>query len=504
LQHAGTSSAAPPKAPAKATTGGNPPMIPTTPRRFSAALRTWLSSALLVPLALGLAACEGDKPAQPGQAGTQPGQSAQAAKPTASAAVAPAPGDATIKEKPPAVAGAADAKKYTGAKITYYGDAVGINAELDKVMAKKFTEDTGIEVNVVPRPKDSTESYAAYQRMFQAESADVDVVMLDVIWPGAFAQHLVDLGPALGEAAKQHIESLVKNNQVDGKLVAIPWYTDFGMLYYRTDLLQKHGFSKPPETWDELEQMAKKIQEGEKAQNPNFTGFVWQGKAYEGLTCNALEWVFSHGGGSIIEDKKATINNPQAIKALTRARGWIGGISPAGVTGYEEEDARNAFQSGNAAFMRNWPYAYSAGNTDKSPIKGKFDVAPLPHEPGQKSAGTVGGWQLGVSKFSKNKEAAIELVRYLAGPDGQKFRAVVGSAIPTIAAVQQDADVIKALPFLAKVKDVSLVPRPSNPTGARYNEASIAFFQGASEVLQGKDAKAVLPQVEQRLGRVLR
>jgi trehalose/maltose transport system substrate-binding protein len=481
--------------------GGNSPMIPTTTRR----LRTWLSSALLAPLALNLSACQGDNTKQTAQPANDKPAQTTTAKPTATAAaVAPAPGDATIKEKPPAVPGAEGAKKFSGAKITYFGDAVGINAELDKVMAQKFTEDTGIQVNVVPRPKDATESYAAYQRMFQAESADVDVVMLDVIWPGAFAQHLIDLGPKLGDAAKQHVQSLVQNNTVDGKLVAIPWYTDFGMLYYRTDLLQKYGFSKPPETWDELEQMAKKIQEGEKAQNPNFAGFVWQGKAYEGLTCDALEWVFSHGGGAIIEDKKPALNNPGAIKALNRARGWIGGISPAGITGYEEEDARNAFQSGNAVFMRNWPYAYSLGNSDKSPIKGKFDVAPLPHEPGQKSAGTVGGWQLGVSKFSKNQDAAIEFIRYLAGPEGQKFRAVVATHIPTITSVQQDADVVKAMPFLAKVKDVSLVPRPSNPTGTRYNEASIAFFQGVSQVLQGKDAKEILPQVEQRISRALR
>jgi trehalose/maltose transport system substrate-binding protein len=460
--------------------------------------------AAMLLLTLGVSACRDDGKQTPAAGGTKPGAAAVSAAP----AVPPAAGETTIKEKPPAVANAAEAKKLAGAKISYYADSVGMGAELDKVLARQFQQDTGIEVNVIPRPKDATETYAAYHRTFQAQSADIDVVMLDVIWPGAFAQSLVDLSGKLGEAAKQHIEGIVQNNTVDGKLVAMPWFTDFGMLYYRTDLLEKNGYTKPPETWDELEQMAKKIQEGEKAANPNFTGFVWQGKAYEGLTCNALEWVFSHGGGSIVEGgvegRKATVNNPQAEKALARAHGWIGGISPSGVTSYEEEDARNAFQSGNAAFMRNWPYAYSMGNAEKSAIKGKFAVAPLPHEPGQKSAGAVGGWQIGVSKFSTKQDASIELVRYMTSPEVQKFRAIVGSFIPTIRDVQADSDVLKVLPFLAIAKDVTLVPRPSSQTGARYNEASIAFFQGVSQALQGKAPKEILGQVEQRLQRVLR
>lgn len=480
-------------------------MAITRPHLSFKAVTRSLAAPLL--LAAGLAACDskpsGDAPAT----STSAGASAKPAGATSAAAVAkpaPAPGEPVIKEKTPAVANLAEAKKYAGTKITYYGDSVGMGAELDKALAKQFSVETGIEVNLVPRPKDSTDSYSTYQRFFQAQSTDVDVMTLDVIWPGAFGQNLADLGPKLGEAAKQHVESIVKNNTVDGKLVAMPVFTDFGMLYYRTDLLKKYGYEKPPETWDQLDEMAKKIQDGEKPGNPNFAGYVWQGKAYEGLSCNALEWVSSHGGGGLVEGGKITVNNPQAAKALARAHKWIGGISPAGVTGYEEEDARNAFQGGNAAFMRNWPYAYAAGNEDKSLIKGKFDVAPLPHDPGQKSAATIGGWQVGVSKNSKNQDASIEFVRYLASPEAQKFRAVVGSFIPTIPAIQQDPDVVKAMPFLAGVKDAGLVARPSNAAGARYNEVSIAFFQAVSQALQGKDPKEVLGQAEQRMQRAMR
>jgi trehalose/maltose transport system substrate-binding protein len=436
--------------------------------------------------------------------GNEGGQPTKAAANTAQATTPAAPPPSAITLPPPAVPNAAEAKKLSGAKITFYGDSVGIMAELDKVMTRKFTEDTGIEVRVVPRPRDATESYSTYQRMFQGQSADIDVMTVDVIWPGAFAQHLVDLEPKLGEAAKGHVPTLVENARIDGHLVAMPWFTDFGILYYRTDLLQKHGFAKPPETWDDLEAQAKKIVEAEKAANASLVGFVWQGKAYEGLTCNALEWVYSHGGGTLVDGKQVTVDNPQVVKALSRARGWIGTISPSGVTGYEEEDARNVFQAGNAVFMRNWPYAYALGNDERSAIKGKFDVAPLPHEPGQKSAGTAGGWNLAVSKYSKSPDAAIELVRYLASPEGQRYRALVGSVVPTVVSMQADPEVTKKMPFLEKVRGaLEVVPRPSRTTGTRYNEASIAFFQGASQVLSGREPGPVLKQVQTRMARTL-
>ena len=153
-----------------------------------------------------------------------------------------------------------------------------------------------------------------------------------------------------------------------------------------------------PQTWDELEEMAQTIQDGERAEgNQDFWGFVWQGNAYEGLTCDALEWIKSNDGGTIVSpDKIITINNANAIAIVDQAAGWVGTISPTGVTGFGEEDARNMWQAGNAAFMRNWPYAYSLGNGDDSAVAGMFDVSPLPAGDSGAGAATLGGWQLAV------------------------------------------------------------------------------------------------------------
>ena len=403
----------------------------------------------------------------------------------------------------PAVPNPAAAKNHSGQTITYYGDSVGSGADIDKVLAAQFTKDTGININVVPKPQDSTQNYATYQRFFQGKSSDVDVMMLDVIWPGSFAPHLVDLTQALSSEAKLHYDTIIKNNTINGKLVAMPWFGDFGMLYYRTDLLQKYSYAKPPETWDELVAMATKIKDGEKS-NASFQGFVFQGDAYEGLTCDALEWIASAGGGTIMDAAgKVTVNNDKAVAMLNLAKSWVGNIAPRDVTSFQEEDARNVFQGGNSAFMRNWPYAYAAGNQSDSPIKGKFDVAPLPAAQGQDHYGCVGGWQLGVSAYSKAKDASIEFVRYMTSPEVETWRAVIGSYVPTMASVSSDPNVVKAMPFLAKLENVVRVTRPSGQTGENYNQVSTYFFQGVNKVLSGDDAASVLPQVQQQIERVV-
>ncbi len=284
-----------------------------------------------------------------------------------------------------------------------------------------------IQVKFVEGPESATDRYGLYLQTFQAQSADIDVMQIDVIWPGDLAEHLVDFNEYGGaEAVADDFPAIVTNNTVDGRLVGLPWFTDGGLLYYRTDLLEKYGFDGPPATWTELEEMAAKIQEGERAEgNQDFWGFVWQGKAYEGLTCDALEWVYSSGGGTIVSPEKViTINNEAAAGALDMAYGWIGTISPPGVTGLMEEDSRAVFQGGNAAFMRNWPYAYSLGQADDSPVKGNIDVGPLPGAEAGMSAATLGGWQIGRLQVQQELDAAAKFALWLASEESAEGAAI--------------------------------------------------------------------------------
>jgi trehalose/maltose transport system substrate-binding protein len=396
-------------------------------------------------------------------------------------------------------------KPYAGQEIVYLGLADSKGAALDATLARRFERDTGIRVRVIPRALSATENYATYQRLFHTQSHDIDVYALDIVWMHAFAPYLVDLAPKLGEAAKAHVAGVVQNSVVDGRLVAMPRFDNLGLLYYRSDLLRAYGYDRPPQTWDELEEMARTIQAGERAGgNANFWGFIWQGAPYEGLTCNALEWIASQGGGTIIENGRVTIDNGHAVRALLRAQRWIGTISPQDVTVAKEEDSRQVFQKGNAAFMRHWPYAYaSLRDSNTSAVPGKFDVAPLPHNLGQARVGVVGGDQLGVSSYSRHPDAAIEFVRYMTSPEVQKWRAAVGAYIPTIQAVQDDPEVHQMLPFLKQFQQTQRVTRPSDETGTRYYQASTSFFLGVNRVLFGADAATIVQQIEQDLRRDL-
>ena len=395
-----------------------------------------------------------------------------------------------------------------GVEVAITCGAVGKDTETCKAGAAAWEKKTGNKVKVVSGPTASNEQLALAQQQLGAGASDIDVYNVDVVWPGILGQFFLDLKEYSKGSEKEHFEAIVANNTVEGKLVAMPWFTDAGLLYYRKDLLEKYK-EKVPTTWAELTATAKKIQDGErKAGNKDMWGYVFQGKAYEGLTCNALEWIVSYGGGSIIDpDGKISIDNPDAAAAIDAAAGWIGTISPQGVLSYEEEESRGVFQSGNAVFMRNWPYAYKNAQEDKSPIKDKVGLAPLPKGAGAnaRSAAALGGWNLAVSKFSKHPKEAAELALYLTGPEEQKRRAIEGGFQPTIMSLYQDKDVLAANPMYSSLADVfkSAAPRPSTATKSKYNRVSTEFWSAVHAVLSKKaKAKDSLAELKGKLEQV--
>lgn len=395
------------------------------------------------------------------------------------------------------------------ATITISCGSVGQDFEFCKQTTAEWAKKTGNEVKLFTIPNSTTDILALFRQMFAAKSTDLDVINVDVVWPGVIKDHLLDLKPYSKGVEKEHFPAIVANNTVDGKLLAMPWFTDAGLLFYRKDLVEKYK-QKAPTTWEELAATAKVIQDGERAAgNKDFQGFVFQAKAYEGLTCDAVEWIHSYGGGNIVNDKgEITVNNPKAVQALKTAASWVGTIAPQGVLNYAEEEARGVFQNGNAAFMRNWPYAWSLGNAKDSKISGKIGVSALPKggADGQNAA-TLGGWQLAVSKYSKNPEAAASLVMYMTSAEVQKMRAIKGSYNPTIAALYKDKDVLDANPFFGSLYSVftSAVPRPATATGAKYPEVSAAFWNATSDVLSGKaTAEDSLKKLEGKLKQVKR
>ena len=386
--------------------------------------------------------------------------------------------------------------------ITVAAGAVGMELELTRDLAEMYSEaNEGVTVTVLDTPDMADDRLGLYLQFFEAQSSEVDVYQIDVIWPGDLAEHFVDLYEyGAADVADAHFPAIIENNTVDGRLVGIPWFTDAGLLYYRTDLLEKYDLD-PPTTWDDLEEAAQIIQDGERAEgNPDFWGFVWQGRAYEGLTCDALEWIASNDGGTIISpDGVITVNNPNAIEIVEQAAGWVGTISPEGVTTMAEEESRAVWHAGNAAFMRNWPYAYATSLADDSAVAGLFDVSPLPAGRSGSGAATLGGWQLGVSKYSAHPEIAADVALFMASHEGQKYRAVEGTFNPTIMDLYDDPDVLEAAPFFGSLYDVFInaVARPSTVTAPQYASVSELFYRAVHDILTGqKNAADAFEELE--------
>lgn len=375
------------------------------------------------------------------------------------------------------------------ADISISASSTGKNLDLLRKQLDAFEKETGNKVSIVTMPSSSTEQFSQYRLWLAAGNQDVDVYQTDVIWAPQLAEQFLDLKDAAKDVVGNFFPSIIASQTVNDRLVALPLYTDAPAFFYRKDLLDKYG-KQPPKTWDEMAVTAKEIQEKERAAGQkDLWGYVFQGNAYEGLTCDALEWIKSSGGGQIVEtDGSISINNEKAAAAIERAKSWVGTISPSGVLAYQEEESRGVWQTGNAIFMRNWPYAYALGNGADSAVKGKFDVTTLPvAAEGDQPSSTLGGWNLAVSKYSKSPDAAVALVKFLTSKESQKQRAIELSNLPTLQALYDDKDVAAAQPFMPNWKPIfqNAVPRPSATTKVKYNEVSSKFWTAVHNTLSG-------------------
>ncbi|WP_137181144.1 ABC transporter substrate-binding protein [Roseomonas sp. AR75] len=384
--------------------------------------------------------------------------------------------------------------------------ALGIEARLCREGAEAWAQRTGNQVRLVSTPNSGTERLALYQQLLAARSPDIDVFQVDVVWPGILGDHLLDLSGKIDPAP--YFPEVIRNNTVDGRLVAIPWFVSAGLLYYRRDLLEQHGH-QVPETWQDLTRTATAIMQAERsAGSERMWGYVFQGRAYEGLTVNGIEWLASHDAGHIVEqDGSVSVNNPRAVQALTLARSWVGEITPQGVLNYAEEETRGVFQSGNAVFMRNWPYAWPLLNAEDSPVRDKVGVAVLPRGdvPGGIHAAGLGGEQLAVSRYTAHPDEAIDLVRHLTSAAEQKRRAVAGAFSPAIRALYRDEEVLAPNPFFRDLVGTleSAVARPSAVTGQRYNRVSAEFAETLHAVLSGQsEPAAALTRLDRQLTRI--
>ena len=376
--------------------------------------------------------------------------------------------------------------------ISFIGWGSESTMEIKKVKAliAEFTAKTGIHVNYIVGPESADDRLALYEKWLGRKSDTPDVLNMDAVWQGLLADDLIDLGPYLGREVKNILPREVQDDTVNGKLVGMPFNLQIGVLYYRRDLLKKYGYSHPPRTWEELSKMALRIQSGERASgNRKFWGFVWQGAAYEGLTCNALEWQASYGGGNIVEKNGVvSVDNPQTIKAFKVAKGWIGTISPPSVLTFMEEDGRNMWDRGDVAFRRDWTWRATPFGKMPEPDQGAVAITLIPQE-GKQQAAVLGGESLSVSKYSRHPREAAEFIRYLTSREVQLKLWQEESLLPVIREFYEDPKYFEVRPELQELKSILTAggtARPSALTGKRYPEVSRAYYTAVHSALAGQ------------------
>jgi trehalose/maltose transport system substrate-binding protein len=369
----------------------------------------------------------------------------------------------------------------------------------------QWAKQTGNSVKVREKLWITGDELAFIQQILATHNPEPDILLVDVIWTELLSDYLIDLKAHLIPSQQNlFFEKILANNtDTKGRLVAMPLFSSVGMLFFRQDLLDKYG-RKAPQTWEDLAETAAYIVDREKIKNPDLVGFVWQGRAYEGLTCAALEWIDSYRGGTIVDGQgEITINNPMAVKALETARAWVGKISPPEVLEYGEYEARTIFQEGNAVFMRSWPFIWRVANADDCPIKGKVGTAAIPKggERG-KHSGVLGGWNLSVSKFSPSRQKAVDLCLFMTSPGIQLERAIVSGVAPTVEDLYQQRALLTTQPFFKEIPKWidHAIARPSKSTGRKYSKVSSKFNRAVHEVLSGRIGSAdALARLEEEL-----
>lgn len=354
-------------------------------------------------------------------------------------------------------------------------------------IARRFEDEhPGVRVTLVEGPPSTDLREDLYTASLLARDPTFDLVYMDVTWTAKFAAAgwLLALDGAMTrDEREQFLPAALAAGEYQGRLYRVPVRTDMGLLYYRRDRLEAAGLP-PPRSFEDLVRAARTLQSP-----PAVWGFVWQGRQYEGLVCAYLEVLRGHGGYWVDPgDLDVGLDRPEAVAALSFLVRCLRepAISPPGVTTYQEEESRRLFQDGRAVFLRNWPYVWQLAQTGDSPVRGRVGVAPMPSAPGGVAAGTLGGWGLGISSFSRHPELAMAFIRTATSLEAQRLLCAPTGYAPARKEAYRDPELLAANGFLVELERLhaSAVARPAL---ARYALASDILQRHLSAALAGSE-----------------
>ncbi|MBA2714103.1 MAG: ABC transporter substrate-binding protein [Rubrobacteraceae bacterium] len=385
-----------------------------------------------------------------------------------------------------------------------------------QALIKKFNKQSkDFKVKYQEMPADTGQYFDKLRTQFQAGGGDIDLILGDVIWPAQFAVNgwVADLSDRIKDT-DEFLPGPIEAATYDGKVWAVPWYTDAGLLYYRKDLLEKSGYSEPPATWAELQEMAAKVMKDQGIEN----GFVFQGDEYEGGVCNGCEYIWSYGGNILDPEDptKVIIDSPEAAAVLAEERSMIAkGTSPQGVLQYQESETEGAFLTGSAVFMRIWPSTYAlAGTTDFPDVKkDMLGITQIPTDKaGDPSYSTLGGWNFLINAQSDLQDEAWEFAKWMTEPEQLISNAKVGSKLPVRQSLYDDPEVLDNVPVARLGKEAIIDNSRPRPVSPYYSDVSLELAEGLNTSLSGdtspedtvanlqKDLQQIIDQGEQAAG----
>jgi multiple sugar transport system substrate-binding protein len=364
----------------------------------------------------------------------------------------------------------------------------------------------GVRVKSEPLTWTSDEQHQFYVINLEGATPSFDVLMLDVIWVPEFARAgwLLDLAPwVTREELAPHFPAAVEAATWGGGVWGMPWNMNVGVLYYRADLLARHGLT-PPRTWEAVVEQAERVRAAEG--DARLDGILWQGKQYEGLVCNVLEHLWGSGTRLLGGDGSVLPDPERAAAALGFMRGLIDrGVSPRWVTAGDEELTRRPFGDGRAVFLRSWPYALDLFEQADSPVRGRVGLAALPgHEGGGPGAGVTGGFHLAVNRRTRHREAAVALVRFLAAEPAQRALTAAGVALyPTRMALYHDPAIVRTRPSMPRFHALMLAARPRPVTPAYLMLSTTVQPEFSAALVAVKTPRQALDHARRRLQYVL-
>jgi multiple sugar transport system substrate-binding protein len=358
------------------------------------------------------------------------------------------------------------------------------------------------KVTLLLLPQASNGQLAQLVANLQAKSDLYDVIDMDVIWTAEFASNgwIIPLPQSqfpLGDFLKPAVDTA----RYQGRLYAVPDYSNADLLYYRKDILAKAG-KQPPKTWAQLQQLAETV-----APEYGLYGYAGTFAPYEGLTVNFAAAVQS-AGGSILspEGTKVTVNSAKALQGLEfLVNGFRHGWIPRVALSYEEESAQNAFASGKFLFLDNWPDVYAALSVPgpQNKVYGKFGIAALPGPDGMGS-GSLGGANLAISAYSQHQRTALDFIKYMTNLTNERQMLEKGSFPPVWTRLYTDKSLIRSYPYLPVLEQAINSARP-RPAITNYDQASLAISSTVYEALtQQKQPQQALTEMAGQLTQIIR